>query len=90
MAMAICKKLCANHGAYYNVFREWCHEKEEKSMDRHNCAGGGLGLCGTLTVIFTVLKLVGVIEWSWLLVLAPTWIPATILGLVLIWAAKFL
>lgn len=30
LAMAICKKLCANHGAYYNIFREWCHEKEEK------------------------------------------------------------
>ena len=22
LAMAICKKLCANHGGYYNIFRE--------------------------------------------------------------------
>lgn len=57
-------------------------------MNKHNCAGGGLGLCSTLTVIFIVLKLVGVIEWSWLWVLAPTWIPTAILAL--IWAAKFL
>lgn len=35
-------------------------------MNKHNCAGEGLGLCSTLTVIFIVLKLVGVIEWSWL------------------------
>lgn len=59
-------------------------------MNKHNCVGGGLSLCSTLTVIFIVLKLVGVIEWSWLWVLAPTWIPTAILGLVLIWAAKFL
>lgn len=28
-----------------------------------------------LTVVFIVLKLVGVIAWSWWWVLAPTWIP---------------
>jgi hypothetical protein len=29
-----------------------------------------------LAVAFVILKLVGVIEWSWLWVLAPIWIPA--------------
>lgn len=59
-------------------------------MNKHNCAGGGLGLCSTLTVLFIVLKLVGVIEWSWLLVLAPFWIPMAILALALLLATKYM
>ena len=35
----------------------------------------GTGLCGLLTVLFVVLKLCGVIKWSWIWVFAPTWIP---------------
>ena len=31
-----------------------------------------------LTVAFIVLKLIGVIDWSWTWVLAPMWIPITI------------
>lgn len=27
LAMAICKKLCGNRGAYYDIFKEWCHEE---------------------------------------------------------------
>lgn len=34
----------------------------------------GLGLCSVLTIVFVVLKLVGVIDWSWLWVLSPLWI----------------
>ena len=34
----------------------------------------GLGLGTILTIIFVVLKLVGVIEWSWVWVLSPIWI----------------
>ena len=41
---------------------------------------------GTLTVIFVVLKLVGVIHWSWLWVLAPMWLPTAIFAAELIWA----
>jgi hypothetical protein len=45
----------------------------------------GLGLGTVLTIIFIVLKLVGVIEWSWVWVLAPVWIGAIFsLALVLI------
>lgn len=36
--------------------------------------GGGLGLGSVLTIVFVVLKLVGVINWSWLWVLSPLWI----------------
>ena len=35
---------------------------------------GGLGLSGVLLVVFIILKLVGVISWSWLWVLSPLWI----------------
>lgn len=34
----------------------------------------GLGVCDVLTIVFVVLKLLGVIKWSWLWVLSPTWI----------------
>jgi hypothetical protein len=35
---------------------------------------GGIGFTGLLTIVFIVLKLCGVIHWSWLWVLAPLWI----------------
>ena len=41
-------------------------------MDNTNA--GGVGILGVLLIIFIVLKLVGVINWSWLLVLVPLWI----------------
>lgn len=42
-----------------------------------------LSLGTILTIIFVVLKLVGVIDWSWVWVLAPVWIGA-IISLVLV------
>ena len=44
-------------------------------------------LCTLLLVTFVTLKLVGVIAWPWLWVLAPLWIPillGVILGLFLV------
>lgn len=37
-------------------------------------SSGGLGISGVLFLIFLVLKLVGVIDWSWWWVTAPLWI----------------
>lgn len=37
---------------------------------------GGIGFTGLLTIAFIVLKLCGVISWSWVWVLAPIWIDA--------------
>ena len=37
---------------------------------------GGLGLCPVLFIIFLVLKLVGVIAWSWWWVFSPLLIAA--------------
>ena len=39
-------------------------------MDKNN-GSSGLGLASVLTIIFIVLKLVGVIAWSWWWVLSP-------------------
>ena len=42
-------------------------------------AGGGIGFGGLLTILFIALKLTGNIDWSWLWVLSPLWIPFGIL-----------
>lgn len=45
---------------------------------------GGIGFCGVLTIVFIVLKLVGVINWSWMWVLSPIWIPIILFVLFLL------
>lgn len=44
----------------------------------------GIGFCGLLTIVFIVLKLLKVINWSWLWVLAPIWIPIIIIIMIVI------
>ena len=44
-------------------------------MDNNNASRGGIGFLGMLGILFIGLKLTGVIDWSWWLVLAPLWIP---------------
>ena len=39
---------------------------------------GGLGIVSVLTIIFVVLKLLGVIKWSWIWVLSSIWVSAVI------------
>jgi fatty acid desaturase len=46
----------------------------------------GLSLSTVVLVVFVILKLVGVIAWSWWWVLSPIWISA---GLVLLWMFIF-
>ncbi len=41
-------------------------------------------LAGVLFIVFLVLKLTGVIAWSWWWVTAPLWIPAAIWGVVIV------
>ena len=45
-------------------------------------ASGGIGFLGLLTIAFIVLKLVGVIHWSWWWVLSPLWIPFALIVVV--------
>jgi hypothetical protein len=40
---------------------------------------GGPGLCTILLTVFLVLKLTGVIDWSWWWVTAPLWMPFSLL-----------
>ena len=47
-------------------------------------SSGGIGFVGLLAVAFIVLKLCGVIDWSWLWVLAPIWISFAIVLIVII------
>lgn len=49
----------------------------------------GLGVCDILGIVFIILKLVGVITWSWWWVLAPFWIPLAIVILCAIIIAIF-
>lgn len=49
----------------------------------------GLGLAGVLTIIFVVLKLVGVIAWSWWWVLSPLWI-SFLLGIAFVAVVAFI
>lgn len=50
-------------------------------------SSGGIGFVGLLTIVFIVLKLTNVIQWSWLWVLSPIWISIllwlVIMGLIL-------
>lgn len=51
---------------------------------KSNSSSSGLGLFDVLAVIFIVLKLLGVIGWSWVWVLCPIWIQLVILAVILI------
>ena len=47
-------------------------------------SGGGIGFVGLLTIVFIVLKLLGVISWSWVWVLSPMWISPIIVVILLV------
>ncbi len=40
-------------------------------------SSGGIGLGTATALVFTTLKLTDHIDWSWLWVLSPVWIPLT-------------
>lgn len=52
--------------------------------DNTNVQSGGIGFLSLLTLIFITLKLTGFITWSWVWVLAPTWIPFVLVIVILI------
>lgn len=53
-------------------------------MAKETIVHGGIGLPGVLFVALLVLKLVGVIKWSWWWVTAPLWGPAILVVLVIL------
>ena len=42
-----------------------------------NTTNGSVGFLGLLALLFIALKLTGYVEWTWLWVLSPIWIPFT-------------
>lgn len=55
-------------------------------MSDNNNTSSGVGffsLLGLLGLLFITLKLLGVVNWSWLWVLAPIWIPIAIVIFIL-------
>ena len=68
---------------------------ETQPKTSSSSSSGGIGFAGLLTVAFVVLKLTGVIAWSWWWVLSPLWISfglflatLTVLAVGAIWVIK--
>ena len=52
--------------------------------ERHSTTvNGGIGFAGLLTIAFIVLKLLGIITWSWIWVFSPIWIEIILIVLLL-------
>lgn len=49
-----------------------------------NSSSGGIGFTGLLTIVFIVLKLLKIINWSWWWVLSPLWISALLILFIVI------
>lgn len=54
------------------------------SSSNNSGGGGGITFLGLLTIAFIVLRLTGCIHWSWVWILAPLWIPAAIIAVILV------
>ena len=48
----------------------------------NNSNSGNIGLGGVLFIVFLVLKLIGVISWSWWWVTSPLWISFIIIFII--------
>ena len=55
-----------------------------REMTNNNIDNSGIGFVELLTIVFVVLKLCGIINWSWWWVISPIWISAIIFMVVLI------
>lgn len=54
-------------------------------MSKNSTSSSGIGFTGLLTIVFIVLKLTKVINWSWWWVLSPAWIGVLIIiGLIIL------
>ena len=51
---------------------------------RNSSSSSGIGILGVLQIVFLVLKLTGLITWSWAVVLIPLWISLVMLVIFLI------
>jgi Flp pilus assembly protein TadB len=56
---------------------------KEERRSNNSGGGGGIGFASLLTLIFIVLKLCKVINWSWIWVLSPMWISILLVVLII-------
>jgi len=56
-----------------NIESIWSRKERKITINNDN-SKKGIGIPTVLLVVFVVLKLIGVIKWSWLWVLSPLWI----------------
>jgi len=61
--------------------KSYLHRNDTNTSSGAGCLGG---LPTTLLLLFVVLKIVGVIDWSWWWVISPFWITAGLAVLVLL------
>lgn len=54
-------------------------------MSSNSENNGGISFAGALTLIFIILKLCKVIDWSWIWVLSPIWISFLIVFILYLW-----
>ena len=52
-------------------------------------SGPGFGFAGLLAILFIGLKMTAHIDWSWWWVLAPMWLPASTLALLVVILGAF-
>lgn len=55
-------------------------------MSKPGSATSGVGILDVVQIVFIILKLCGVINWSWWVVLLPLWVTVAIGGIVIVWA----
>ena len=51
---------------------------------KNNTQNTGIGMSGVLFTVFLILKLTGVIAWSWWWITAPLWVPAAVLIIIIV------
>jgi len=56
-----------------------------KFMESTQPNNGGIGCFTVIQIVFLILKLAGLVNWSWWWIWAPTLIPLGIFGLVALW-----
>lgn len=57
---------------------------DNSNNNRSSAAGGGLNILGVVEIVFIILKLLGIINWSWWIVLIPLWIDLGITLLIIL------
>lgn len=53
-----------------------------------NSYSSGIGFWGLLQIVFIVLKILGIVNWSWWLVLIPVWI--SVLSFLIVFIIMFI